>query len=193
MARQKAFDREVVLAKAMQVFWEKGYEATSMQDLVLAMGINRGSLYNTFQDKRQLFLNAIAHYSDTLVKQAAERLQTPGAAKQAIVDYFQDLVECIVNSPSCRGCLMTNSIVELSGHDPEIAACLRETLMKLEDGFYTALVRASDRKEISSGQDLRTLARYLTASAQGLQVLSKVDPNPQSLRNIVKTILTVLG
>lgn len=193
MARHKAFDRDVVLGKAMQVFWEKGYEATSMQDLVEAMGINRGSLYDTFQDKRQLFLAAIAHYSETLIKQATDRLQTPGAAKQAIVDYFEDLVNCIVNSPSCRGCLMTNSIVGFGDHDPEIAASLKKTLMKLEDGFYAALVRARDRKELTSSQDLRTLARYLTASAQGLQVLSKVDPDPHSLRDIVGTILTVLG
>lgn len=177
----------------MQVFWEKGYEATSMQDLVLAMGINRGSLYDTFRDKRQLFLAAIAHYSDTLVKQATDRLQTPGAARQAIEEYFEDLVDCIVNSPCCRGCLMTNSIVELSSHDPEIAASLKKTLIRLEDSFYTALVRARDRQEISSAQDLRSLARYLTASAQGLQVISKVDPDPHSLRDIVKTIMAALG
>lgn len=193
MARSKAFDREAVLEKAMQVFWQKGYEATSIQDLVEAMGINRGSLYDTFCDKRQLFLNAIAHYSSTLMRQSTEQLQAPGAARQAIADYFENLVQCIANKTPCQGCLMTNTIVELSPHDPEIAAHLKQSLTQLEDAFYTALVRAKDRGEIPADADLRVLARYLTASVQGLQVVSKVDPNPHSLRGIVETILTALG
>lgn len=176
----------------MQVFWQKGYEATSMQDLVAAMGINRGSLYATFQDKRQLFLSAIAHYSKTCIDQANARLQAPGAARQAIIDYFYDRVPGGEPPSPCRGCLMTNTIVELSLHDPEVAAYLRQTLLQTEDAFYTALVRARDRAEISPEANLRGLARYLTASLQGLQVISKVDPNPHSLRDIVKTILTVL-
>ena len=193
MPRQKAFDQDTVLEKAMQVFWKKGYEATSVQDLVEAMGINRGSLYDTFCDKRQLFLSAIAHYSETFIQQAVDRLQTPGAARQAIIDYFENLVQCIEAASPCQGCLMTNTIVEFSPHDPEVANYLKQTLLKLEDAFYTALVRAKDRGEIPADAQLRTLARYLTASVQGLQVISKVDPNAHSLRDIVKTILTVLG
>jgi AcrR family transcriptional regulator len=89
MARPKTFDPSVALEQAMEVFWLKGYEATSMQDLVVAMGINRASLYATFEDKRQLFLAAIAHYDDTVVRPAIAPLEAPGAAKAEIVQHFQ--------------------------------------------------------------------------------------------------------
>lgn len=193
MARQKAFDPEAVLERAMQVFWQKGYEATSIQDLVTAMGINRGSLYATFQDKRQLFLSAIAHYSHTALQQTIDRLQAPGSARQAIADYFYSLVQALAAQRPCQGCLMTNTIVELSLQDAEIAAQLKQSLLALEEAFYGALVRAKAQAEINPKADLRTLARYLTASVQGLQVISKVDPGLESLRDMVKTILTVLA
>jgi TetR/AcrR family transcriptional regulator, transcriptional repressor for nem operon len=192
MARHKAFDPDAVLEKAMQVFWQKGYEATSIQDLVAAMGINRGSLYATFQDKRQLFLRAIAHYSHTALQQAIGRLQTPGSARQAIADYFYSLVQALAAQSPCQGCLMTNTIVELSLQDAEIAAQLKQSLLTLEEAFYAALLRAKAQAEINPKADLRTLARYLTASVQGLQVISKVDPGLDSLRDMVKTILMVL-
>ena len=98
MARTKTFDPSVALEQAMAVFWLKGYEATSMQDLVEAMGINRASLYATFGDKRQLFLAAIAHYDATVVRPAMAPLEAPGAAKAEIIQHFQRAVS-LGNSP----------------------------------------------------------------------------------------------
>ena len=192
MARKKEFDREEVLEKAMDVFWRQGYEATSIQDLVDCMGINRGSLYDTFTDKRTLFLNAIAHYRQTVVEQAFTRLAAPGASKQAIIDHFHTMVDRTIADGKRWGCLMTNTIVELSAHDAAISACTQANLQQIESAFYQALVRAQQQGELSPEHDLRALARYLTASMQGLRVISKVTPDPDVLRDIVKVVLTAL-
>ncbi|MEO1093362.1 MAG: TetR/AcrR family transcriptional regulator [Cyanobacteria bacterium J06638_28] len=192
MARSKTFDRETVLAKAMEVFWEKGYEATSMQDLVEAMGIHRGSLYDTFKDKHHLFLEAIAHYNATVVKAAIAPLQAPGAARQVVEQHFLSLAKRASADRQRRGCFMTNSVVELAAHDPVIAAPLRKSLLQVEDAFYRALGRAQDQGEIAADKDIRALAQYLTSSLQGLRVMSKVNTEPDTLQQIARLILRVL-
>ncbi len=176
----------------MEVFWRKGYEATSIQDLVESMGINRGSLYDTFTDKRTLFLDAIAHYRHTVVEQTLARLSAPGASKQAIVDLFHAIVDRAIADDRRWGCLMTNTIVELSAHDSTIAAHTQTNLQQIENTFYTALVRAQQQGELKPDTDLRALARYLTASMQGLRVMSKATPDPDVLRDIVKVALSAL-
>ena len=192
MARKKEFDREEVLEKAMEVFWSKGYEATSIQDLVESMGINRGSLYDTFTDKHTLFLDAIAHYRHTVVEQAFARLAAPEASKQAIIDHFHAVVDRAIADGRRWGCLMTNTIVELSARDSAISACTQTNLQQIENTFYKALVSAQQQGELKPDQDLRALARYLTASMQGLRVISKATPDPDVLRDIVKVVLSVL-
>lgn len=192
MARSKTFDRETVLAKAMEVFWEKGYEATSMQDLVDAMGIHRGSLYDTFKDKHHLFLEAIAHYNATVVKAAIAPLQAPGASRRAIEQHFLSLAERAATDVQRKGCFMTNSVVELAAHDPTAAIPLRKSLRQVEDAFYRALGRAQDQGEIKGDKDIRALAQYLTSSLQGLRVMSKVNAEPDALQQIARLILRVL-
>ncbi|NJN21142.1 MAG: TetR/AcrR family transcriptional regulator [Leptolyngbya sp. RL_3_1] len=191
MARPKTFEREAVLAKAMAVFWEKGYEATSMQDLVQAMGINRGSLYDTFQDKRHLFLAAIAHYTDTVIQETVSVLQAPDASRAAIEAHFKGLVERVVDS-HCRGCLITNTVLELAARDADVALRLRASLQKVEDGFFRALGRAQDRGEIAPDRNLRALAHYLTTCIQGLRVISQVNPHPDALKQTVALMLRSL-
>ncbi|MGF1457450.1 MAG: TetR/AcrR family transcriptional regulator [Leptolyngbyaceae cyanobacterium] len=192
MARVKAFDPELALSKAMAVFWEKGYAATSIQDLVTAMGINRGSLYDTFQDKRQLYLRAIAHYHTTIVQAAILPLRVPGASRPEIEQHFMRLVESSPADVCRRGCFLTNSLVELASQDTEVATVLRAGLQQVEDAFFCALVRAQDKGEISTDKEIRSLAHYLVTSLQGLRVLSRIDADPARCLLTVKLILSVL-
>lgn len=193
MARHKEFNREEVLAKAMETFWRYGYEGTSVQDLIQNMGINRGSLYDTFGDKRSLFLEAIAHYDETVVRRAIARLQAPDASKAAIIDYFDNLVDRMVADTERRGCLVTNTAVELCPHDPDTAKRVANNLHRIERAFYTALSRAKEKGEISPEKNLQALARYLTCNLQGLRVISKVNPDRQNLKEIVQIVLSALG
>ena len=192
MARTKAFDPEVALSKAMDVFWQKGYTATSVHDLVTAMGINRGSLYDTFIDKRHLFLQAIAHYHDTVVTAAIAHLQAPSAARAEIEQHFLDLATRASADRQRRGCLMTNTVVELAGQDAEVASLLQQSMLRVEEAFYQALVRAQEQGEISADIDIRALAQYFTSSLQGLRVMAKTGADTATLKSVVKLILQAL-
>ncbi|WP_346292229.1 TetR/AcrR family transcriptional regulator [Sphaerothrix gracilis] len=192
MPRQKEFDRDEVLEKAMTVFWRQGYEATSVQDLVEAMGINRGSLYDTFQDKHSLFLAAIAHYQITVVKPILAPLLAPDAARQAIVDHFYGLAERSAADLDRQGCLMTNAMVERGAHDDAVTQQAKATLQQIEAAFYQALQRAKAKEEIAANQDLRAIAQYFACALQGLRVVAKINPDPQYLRQTAELILAVL-
>lgn len=192
MPRAKAFDREEALQKAMETFWRFGYEATSIQDLVESMGINRGSLYDTFGDKRSLFQAAIAHYNCTVVKEAIAELEAPGASKAAIVAHFRNAAEQAATDSQQRGCLITNCAVEIAPHDSEIAASVAETMRRVERALHGALVRAREQGEIDASLNLEAIARYFTCCLQGLRVVSKTNPNPDDLREIAELALAIL-
>lgn len=190
MARPKSFDREDVLGKAMDTFWERGYEATSIQDLVESMGINRGSLYDTFGDKRGLFQAAIAFYDDKVVRKAIAHLEAPGASKQAIVEHFQQLAA--LEDADCRGCLITNAAVEMGIRDPDLHRQIAANLQRVEDAFFKALTRSQDKGEVAADVDTRSLARYFTCVMQGLRVMSRLRPDPVVLQSVVTVALSTL-
>ncbi|VEP15040.1 Transcriptional regulator [Hyella patelloides LEGE 07179] len=192
MARKKEFDKEEVLTKAMQTFLRLGYEGTSMQTLVSTMGINRGSLYDTFGDKHSLFLAVIAHYEETVVKDTVGSLMTPDADKQTIVELFRGLVEAMAKEQNCYGCLMTNTAVELSSHDAEAKDRINNHVCQMVRSFKHALTNARAKGEINSDRNLDAMAQYLTSNLQGLRVMGKVNRDPQILNNIVDVILLVL-
>lgn len=191
MARQKEFNQQEALSKAMETFWQHGYEGTSIQDLVKSMGINRGSLYDTFGDKHSLYLSAIAHYDETIVQKIVNRLEAPHASKQAIIDYFNDLVERALDDQTCCGCFMTNAVVELCPQDTEAAQRIQTNLQRIENAFYQALQRAAIKGEIKS-KNPQALAHYLTCLLQGLRVTAKVSPQRDVLNNIVQVGLSIL-
>lgn len=176
----------------MEVFWQKGFAATSMQDLVDAMGINRGSLYATFQDKHQLFLEALTYYAETITQPAVSALEAPTASKQAIIDHFYRVAQEAVTQTGGCGCLITNSMVELAPHNPQVRHLLKQILERLEDAFHAALLRAQEHQEIPADMNLRAMARYLTSSMQGLRVLAKADPEATAIQDVVATILSGL-
>lgn len=190
MTRRREFDNEAVLEKAMEVFWKRGYEATSIQDLVECMGVNRGSIYNAFGDKRGLFQAAISYYGDKIVQKAIACLEAPGASKQAIIDYFGELATN--KDADCRGCLIVNSAVELGIRDPELRCQIAINLQRIEDAFFKALTRAQDKGEVPLAADTRALARYFTCLMQGLSVMSKLRPDPIVLQSIVRVALASL-
>ncbi|WP_319419766.1 TetR/AcrR family transcriptional regulator [Pleurocapsa sp. FMAR1] len=192
MARTKEFDKDEVLSKAMYTFLRNGYEGTSIQTLVSTMGINRGSLYDTFGDKRSLFLAAIAHYEATVVKSTISSLMTPDAAKQTITNLFRDLVVGMAKEQNCYGCLMTNTAVELCPHDAEAKARVDTHFSQIAGAFQQALSKAQAKGEIKSDRDLVSMAQYLTSSLQGLRVIGKVNRDRRTLNNIVDVILSVL-
>ncbi len=181
-----------VLDKAVETFWSKGYEATSIQDLVESMGIHRGSLYAAFGDKQCLFLSALDRYRQVVVRKLLDILGSNASGKEAIRQFFLAVVEHIMTAGPLRGCLVTNSAVERGLCDPETARKVGLCLAQIEDGFYATLVRAKKAGEINPGLDLRAVARYLTSSLQGLLVVGKVRTDRVVLMDVVDVVLRVL-
>jgi TetR/AcrR family transcriptional repressor of nem operon len=192
MPRQKEFDREAALDRAMSAFWTKGYASTSVEDLVASMGVQRGSLYATFGDKRTLFLSALDRYQRVVTRELFDALEAPGSGLEAIRRFFRLRVEGSLDRSRPPGCLVTNSAVELSRRDRGAAAKVGGSLAGLEAAFRRALERARAQGELAATRDVRALARFLTSSAQGLSVMAKAFPERAVLEDVVKVVLAAL-
>ena len=192
MARPRAFNEEEVIDKAVEVFWAKGYEATSMQDLMDAMGIQRGSLYGTFGGTQNLFLKSLKRYSVTVVKKLLEILESKPSAVESIELFFSQLVEHLLTAGELRSCLVTNSAIERGLRDEETKQLVLQLLNALENGFYKTLLRAKENGELSTDLDLKVVANYLTSSMQGLLVMGKVCSERSVLEGINRMTLSIL-
>ena len=189
--RKLAFERDVVLTKAMDLFWEKGYHATGLTELLDHMGIKRQSLYNTFGSKHELFLAAIAHYGSTVVSNLEAKLLKPGSAIANIEDFFEQKI-VMSNTDCCRGCFVVNTMVEMAPHDEKVAAEVERLCQQGEKAFEAALNRAIATGELPSDFDAKKMARYLHQTALGLSARTKGIPNPDYLRESVAIALAVL-
>ena len=192
MGRPQEFDRDVVLDRAMRAFWSRGYEATSIEHLVARMGIQRGSLYQAFGDKRALFFAAIERYDRVVTARLLATLDEPASGRAAIRTFFQRKLELVLVPGRPRGCLVTNSAAELASRDRGTGARVGAALARIEAAFLRAVVRAQAAGEIHPARDARALARFLTSSAQGLSVMAKACPDRAALTDIVEVILEVV-
>jgi TetR/AcrR family transcriptional regulator, transcriptional repressor for nem operon len=192
MARQKAFDQQRVLERAMDQFWCHGYTGTSIQDLVDAMGINRQSIYDTFGDKHHLFLQALQCYEATQGAELAAIFAQPGSGLDAIRRAFAWVIAAPLDQRT-RGCLVVNSIAELAPQDQEATERLRSIQARIGRLMYEALVRAQRDGELDDARDLNALARYLTSSFNGLRLAAKLNPDRESLEQIAALSLAVLA
>ncbi len=189
--RKLAFEREVVLDKAMDLFWEKGYHATGLTELLERMGIKRQSLYNTFGNKHDLFLAAIAHYGATIVTNLESELLKPGSAIANIEAFFERIAQN-AGILGCRGCLVVNTMVELAPHDPQVAAEVERLCQQVERAFEATLKQAIAEGDLPKDFDTKKIARYLYHIALGLNARTKGIPNPDDLRDTLEIALAVL-
>lgn len=195
MARTKSFDPEQALESALQLFWTNGYEQTSMQDLVEAMGINRGSLYDTFGDKRQLYSKTIERYLDcyTLKDIRAVMAENEYSPREQLRLLFDRLVEEGAGINRKRGCLLTNTITELAHRDPEITQQAKEGIRHAEE-ILTKLVRQGQALgQFNTAEDARALARFLVNSIQGIRVLSRIYGEREPLADIARIALDTMS
>ena len=192
MARAKEFNPEDALDKAMQVFWHKGYEATSVEDLLKAMDLNRGSLYDTFGDKRQLFLKVMDRYCTSFVGPKLSLLDQPGPALPTLHRFINGMIEGGLADPQRRGCFISNTVMELSPHEEEIAGRLRQALKLAEDAFFKILARAKEQGELKDDKDPRALARFLTTMMQGAVVMIKAGTSADVVKQTTETGLSIL-
>ena len=175
MPRRKEFDREEVLIKAMIVFRDQGYQATSMQALVRRMGINRFSLYQTFKSKHALFVEALQAYYENVALPFFAKLRDSDQGLRVLEATLMEMVSRIQTGESPNGCLLCNTMAERGAKkDKRTAAILARYLNRVENDFHAALVRAKALKEIPGDVNVRERAKALVAYSTGLLSLSKV-------------------
>ena len=163
-----------------------------MQDLVEAMGIQRGSLYATFGSKQQLFLQSLERYGKVVVKQFLEILESKSSGIESIELFFTQLLEHLLTAGPLRSCLVTNSAIERGLRDEETKQQVLYLLQALEKGFYKTLQRARENGEIATDLDLNHVANFLTSHMQGLLVIGKVCSERSVLEGINQVTLSVL-
>lgn len=192
MARRKEFDREAALDRAMHLFWRRGYEASSLTELLSAMRISRQSLYDTFGDKRRLFLAALDRYCAAMNVQLLGKLTVPHAAKAEIAAALDGAIEFFLAFPERRACLMANTAMELAPHDKMVAQKVKAFMDAVESGFRQALARADARGELPPDLDLAALSRFFTGVMNGIAVAAKSGAPREALADVARTALSVL-
>lgn len=191
MPRNKEFSPDDALDACLAVFWDKGYEKTSLDALMQASGVARQSLYDTFGDKRSLYLLALARYRDT--NHAALRARF--ASGQPVRDNVSALLLglCAEGRSSLqRGCLLLSANLERDSDDHDIAQLLRDNQLMLERIFSRAFDEAKARGELSPSHNPQALARFFVATIQGLRACARTDPNRRALEQVVHVALAAL-
>jgi TetR/AcrR family transcriptional repressor of nem operon len=187
----KQFDCEVALSKAMDVFWARGFEAASLSELLEQMGIGRKSLYDTFGNKRSLFIKALEYYACTQIKSMREQLLAPGSPLTNLERVLQDLLQ-VHSQPGSKGCMLGTNIADFDTSEAEIASLLRHCLQQTEDAYYMVISRAQKAGEISSTANPRDLARMLLCTTQGMALLGRVQENETLLQSTVEATISLL-
>ncbi|MEV4759574.1 TetR/AcrR family transcriptional regulator [Micromonospora sp. NPDC049559] len=190
MARHKEFDPDAALDRAMALFWEQGYEKTSMQELVERMGVHKRSMYDTFGDKRSLYLKALDRYGEKverLRRATADGAADPRAAIRAL------LTQAVARADAYpSGCLAVNCATETAPRDPDAARWV-ERIFAGEHALLLELVRRGQRDgEITSRLDARTLADLLLNAWVGLRVQVRVGASAERLTSMIDSALALL-
>ncbi|WP_173037736.1 TetR/AcrR family transcriptional regulator [Phytohabitans flavus] len=192
MARTKGFDPDVAVDQAMELFWANGYANTTPQQLVEALGIGRGSLYNAFTSKHNLYELALRRYHDRVTTRFIEVLDQPGPARERIRSALELIVTAVHEDQQRRGCMIANAAVEFAGTDEAVNRLVRRALHRQEAALRSAIEEGQRAGEVDADRDAAQLAAFLLATINGVRVVAKADPDPQRLTGLVDTAMLLL-
>ncbi|CCH55130.1 putative HTH-type transcriptional regulator yezE [Fibrisoma limi BUZ 3] len=192
MARPKAFDEEAVLQKAVNLFWCRGYEATSVQDLVDCLGINRASLYDTYGDKYELYVKALERYRDTGQSGLCQNMDKSRPALDLLRDLFTEGIQNSLADPDQKGCFMVNSAVELAAHDETIGRIVADNQRAFEARLQQVIERGQQEGTINRVHSAASLATFLFNTYTGIKVLARTRPEPTALYGVMNIAMSAL-
>ena len=193
MARQKEFEREEVLEKALEVFWCKGYNATSFQTLTEGMCINRQSIYDTYGDKHTLFIEALTYYYKKGSAATAAHFAQQKPVKELLRSFFEKTIVDAGDDKKSKGCFLQNVTMEMVPQDKDVVAIVNQNLENLTKIFHSLVTRGIKSGEITSTQTPASLAMYLVNTVQGLITLSKTVSDKKKLRAVAEVAISALG
>jgi TetR/AcrR family transcriptional regulator, transcriptional repressor for nem operon len=192
MARPREFDEVTALEAAIECFWHRGYEATSVRDLADKMGISGPSLYNAYGDKRALFVQALEHYLDHSARALIKRLENSLPPKQAVRRFIEEIIERSVNDRERRGCFLINSALEVAPHDRQLGALIADRLAEIEAFFYRSIKAAQANGAVPRDRAAKDLARLLLGVLLGIRVLARSKPERALLEGVARPALALL-
>ncbi|WP_316751504.1 TetR/AcrR family transcriptional regulator [Pedobacter gandavensis] len=186
MARTKDFDENEVLTKAIQLFWHRGYNATSMQDLVDALGISRSSLYDTYIDKHTLFIKALESYQLAGKTKINEIIDQSISAKETVIKLIELAINQSIGNQQQKGCFMLNTGVEVAPHDQEVGKLVCQNEQQMETVFFQVIKKGQQSGEIKNAEDAMVLAKFILNAVKGMQVTARSSPDATGFGNIIR-------
>jgi TetR/AcrR family transcriptional repressor of nem operon len=193
MARLREFDEDQALDAAVDCFWSRGYEATSVRDLAREMGIGGASLYNTFGDKRALFVRVLERYANRSTRERIARLEASHRPRDAIRAFLAEVIERSLKDSACKGCLLVNSALDVAPHDAELGRVVRGYLEEIRAFFQRNVEAASKAGETPRGTDADALSIHLLGVLMGMRVLARTGAKRRTLEAVVQPALDLLG
>ena len=192
MARLKAFDEERAIDKAVDCFWSRGYEATSVRDLGEAMEIGGASLYNAFGDKRTLFVKCLERYANRSSRERMARIEEKHAPNEAIRAFLTEIIERSLKDPDCKGCLLVNSALDVAPHDAAIGKAVAGYLDEIRDFFRRNIEAARRTGTVPKAIDAELVSGHLLGVLMGVRALTRVKPDRKLLESVVRPALALL-
>jgi TetR/AcrR family transcriptional regulator, transcriptional repressor for nem operon len=193
MARPREFDESRALEAAMQCFWRRGYEATSLRDLTVAMGLTPPSLYNSFGDKQQLFERALERYLDRTTRDRLQRLEESFAPRRALEQFFAEIISHSVKDRQRKGCFLVNSALEIAPHDARCRAMIAAQFAAIESFFRRCISAGQDDGTISKAVNPDDVARLFLSALLGIRVMARTNPHRAVLEGLARPALALLG
>ena len=192
MGRLKEFDEDKAIDGAIDCFWARGYEATSVRDLAEHMGIGGASLYNAYGGKRALFATALERYADRTSRQRIARLEETGRPKEAIRTFFAELIDRSLADPQRRGCLFVNSALDVAPHDAELGKAVAGYLDEVRAFFQRCIVAMRAAGGISARLDAVETSHHLLGVLIGVRVLARTHASRETLEAVARPALRLL-
>lgn len=180
------------MQSAMNCFWQRGYEATSMRDLGASMGMSAPSLYNAFGDKQRLFARALERYLDCNARDLVHRLESSLPPKEAIQQFFAEIIDHSINDRERKGCFLVNSALEVAPHQRELGAMIAKQFGEIEAFFKRCILAAQADGTTPRGLDASDTARLLLGVLLGVRVLARSAPNRSLIEGVVRPALALL-
>jgi len=193
MARLREFDEDRALDAAVDCFWSRGYEATSVRELAREMGIGGASLYNAFGDKRTLFARVLERYANRSTRERIARLEASHRPREAIRAFLAEVIERSLKDTDCKGCLLVNSALDVAPHDVELGRAVAVYLEEIRAFFRRNVDAANKAGETPRGTDADALSIHLLGVLMGMRVLARTGARRRTLEAVVQPALDLLG
>ncbi|WP_130735159.1 TetR/AcrR family transcriptional regulator [Flavobacterium sp. J27] len=192
MARQREFDETKVIETAINLFWKKGYNAVSTQDMLEAFNISRSSMYSAYKTKRNLFILALQEYRNTSAEKMITTLNEGTSFKATIKKILSQFIEETISDIDNKGCFIVNTAIELAAHDDEILEIIREHRKDIISALTNAIEKGINKGEIVTKQSPISIANYFYSFINGLRVDGKIYKDVNEHMKVLDIVMSLL-